>query len=186
MMAEILALLVEMLKARYKQAPPFHIKKVSVASEYQAATRLAVDDVPCIIVMPNGEPQDELGPFANTTTRYFSFIIRMIARSISPQKYREQGNAYNIYALSDDIRLALSEKKDLGLLSADGKYVRLDTNKPISDLDTMFGDQNGHWNARDLSIQYKLMETWTGERNNQRTLRTPTLATSVAELQSAF
>jgi len=177
MMAEILFLLMEYLRSKFPPGPPFLIKEVKVASEFELATRLNVDQIPIIVVMPNGEPVNEPGPMANTMTRHFNFIIRMIARSISPQKYREQGNDYNIYALSDAIRLALAENKDLGMRDSDGKYLLLDTNMPISDMDVMFGEQNGHWNARDLSVTYKLMETWTGEKNNQRTFRTPTMAT---------
>lgn len=179
MMAKLLLALRTMLRERYiPTREPFNLKGVFNLTEFESATLLNVDSLPCIIINTNGEIPT-YGPFAGTVTRTFKFIIRMIARSSDPLKYRKEVNPYNVYNLSDDIRLAIAENKTLGFSGVMGDYTLVSALQPVEELDVMFGPEAGSFNARQMEVSYSVLENWQGDRNNQRTLKTPSIEETI-------
>lgn len=179
MMASLLQALRTMLRERYVPTkPPFHLKGVFQLSDFESATLLQADSFPCIIINTNGET-DVYGPFAGTKTRTYNFIIKAIARSSDPLKYRKEVNPYNVYNLTDDIRLAIAENKSLGFNGVMGDYTKVSALQPVEELDVMFGPEAGSFNARQLEVSYSVLENWQGDRNNQRTLKSPSIEESL-------
>jgi len=182
MMGEILFALIKYLRATFVlDVPPtdlpeddprrvFGIKGVYGMSDFTRDMVVRPDMIPCMVVATLGEG-DEDGPFGNTKTRIFNYHLRIMARSADPQKYMNAMNPYNVFSLSDAVRLALAKNKFLGINQQAGKYARLDTSLAVADTDYI--DGIGHVNARDFTLTYKVLETWTGERNNQNTLLAP-------------
>lgn len=169
-MDELLLNLVNYLKSKFINDGIFNLKGVFALSEYEAATLLSIDKVPCIIVTTIREAEMP-GPFGDTLTRKMYFRLRIIARSADPLKYKQEVNSYNIYAMSDAVRAALAANKMLGIDPATGKTVGLNPDQNITDLDVI--TSSGSFNARDIDITYDVMETWTGKRNDQSSLLAP-------------
>ena len=143
------------------------LKTVRVMSDFEAETLLKTNIIPCLLIAPVGE-ETEFGPVNNSSKVIMSIKMRLITRSADPNKYRIGDTDKNIYSLTQTIRDLLLYNKMLS-----GKVFGLRPRFSVKDIDILFGEQAGHFSARDIFIEYERLETWTGNHNIQHSSALP-------------
>jgi hypothetical protein len=138
-----------------------YIKVVQIWDHLQAAAMVSQGNVPCIYITPMGEPAEELGPMASTKTREFNANIRVCDRSSDPAKLRQYANPNSPYKIQEAIRAALANHKNIAALDSGYSPYYLSAIQPSTE------KSDNTYIVFDLQVQYKRMETWFGDANNQ-------------------
>lgn len=142
------------------------VKYVLICDDWQAAL-VKSQMLPCLCISTIGE-ESIYGPIANINTINIGMKIRIMTQSSDPKKYKVKVDN-NVYALTREIRKALIKNKSLNgyIFELSAKY-RV---KDIQMIPTV--KKSGYFAARDIFFEYRVLEAFTGARNNQRSALVP-------------
>ena len=132
-----------------------------VWNDIETSNLLRQDFLPAIIITFLGEePQN--GDMGGTGTWHYHLRIRIIVNYVDNLAARFD-KAFGIYSLTEQIKNALVQNKNLGILQVRGLLI-----ERIQDIPVLTGTSLiGHVVARDLYINYYTLVRWDGPENNQ-------------------
>lgn len=148
------------------------LTSVRIMSRFELARAIAAYSLPTVVLIPSGERTED-GPVHLSRTQIFSVRILYIT-----QYYSETESAYdvaqvnNLFAVSDEIRALLYDEKRV---DSPGYYYTFDGIQQIDD-GVVSEAQSGFYIAREMLAEYRRIELWTGQANDQPSLQRRGLA----------